>query len=247
MDNLIPGPLSSEPVSNFGSFVDFAKQSMNETGSCSYKDTDNDQYCLEMFRRALLQKDQAVQKCLQQCFREVVLDWVRHYPWVNADCYPKDEEYHVNQAFERFWKTENRHFEVKLATLSEILLYLHVCLNSSILDTVRNSSRAKVIADPKSGLAEESCIEDYGGSHELWQIIQRMLSNEREQRIVYLLFHCGFKPEEIAGSWPQEFGDISEIARLRRNIVGLLGASDQILKDQSILRRANSAVENESQ
>jgi hypothetical protein len=74
-----------------------------------------------------------------------------------------------------------------------------------------------------------------------------MLSNEREQRMVYLLFHCGFKPEEIAGSWPQEFGDISEIARLRRNIVGLLGESDQILKDQSILGRANPAVENESQ
>jgi hypothetical protein len=98
------------------------------------------------------------------------------------------------------------------------MLYLRVCLNAAILEAFREFTRAKVIAMPNSGAANE----DHDTSHQIWQIVQRLLPNKREQRMAYLLFHCGFKPDEIANSWPHEFADISEIARLRRKIVELL-------------------------
>jgi hypothetical protein len=46
-----------------------------------------------------------------------------------------------------------------------------------------------------------------------------MLPNERERRLVYLLYHCGLKPREIVRFCPQEWSEVQEIYRLRRNII----------------------------
>jgi len=54
---------------------------------------------------------------------------------------------------------------------------------------------------------------------EVWDILKTILSNPREQRPANLLFHCGLKPEEIVHCFSQEFSDVREIYRLRRNIV----------------------------
>jgi len=44
-----------------------------------------------------------------------------------------------------------------------------------------------------------------------------------------LFFNCGLKPEEIVHFCPQEFSDVQEVYRLRRNILEqLLRHADQI-------------------
>jgi hypothetical protein len=45
-----------------------------------------------------------------------------------------------------------------------------------------------------------------------------LLTNPHEQQVAYLLFHCGLKPREIIRFCPQEWSDVQEIYRLRRNI-----------------------------
>jgi hypothetical protein len=218
MDKLNSDSLAPEPSSNVVSIVNFAKQSINGNDSHCSQDAGNDQECLELFQCALIQNDQVVQRNLQRRFKEVVLNWMRQHPRGNVACHLNDEEYYVNQAFEHFWRAGTRHLQVESATLTAIMLYLRVCLNAAILEAFREFTRAKVIAMPNSGAANE----DHDTSHQIWQIVQRLLPNKREQRMAYLLFHCGFKPDEIANSWPHEFADISEIARLRRKIVELL-------------------------
>ena len=46
-----------------------------------------------------------------------------------------------------------------------------------------------------------------------------MLSNPREQRVAYLLFHCGLKPREIVRLCPQEWRSTEEIYALRHTIM----------------------------
>jgi len=53
----------------------------------------------------------------------------------------------------------------------------------------------------------------------IWGTLQRILPNVREQRLAFLLFNCGLKPREIVSHCPQEFGDVQEVYRLRRNIL----------------------------
>jgi hypothetical protein len=56
-------------------------------------------------------------------------------------------------------------------------------------------------------------------SADIWGTLQNVLPNPREQRLAFLLFNCGLKPREIVSHCPQEFCDVQEIYRLRRNII----------------------------
>ena len=56
-------------------------------------------------------------------------------------------------------------------------------------------------------------------SADIWGTLQKVLPNVREQRLAFLLFNCGLKPREIVNHCPQEFCDVQEIYRLRRNIL----------------------------
>jgi hypothetical protein len=65
-------------------------------------------------------------------------------------------------------------------------------------------------------------VEDSTDSSEVWDLLKTILSNAREQRLAYLLFHCGLKPREIVRFCPREFSDIDEIYRLRCNLMARL-------------------------
>ena len=65
----------------------------------------------------------------------------------------------------------------------------------------------------------EPQVEDQIDSSEVWEILQALLPNGREQRLAYLLYHCGLKPREIVHFYPQEWSDVQEIYRLRRTIL----------------------------
>ena len=56
-------------------------------------------------------------------------------------------------------------------------------------------------------------------SNEIWEVLQTLLLSTHEQRLAYLLYHCGLGPREILHCCPQEWSDVQEIYRLRRNIV----------------------------
>ena len=53
----------------------------------------------------------------------------------------------------------------------------------------------------------------------LWETLQILLPDMREQRLAFLLFNCGLKPREIISHCPQEFCDLQEVYRLRHNII----------------------------
>jgi len=72
-------------------------------------------------------------------------------------------------------------------------------------------------------------VEDQTDSNEIWEILQTLLPNAREQRLASLLYHCGLKPREIVRFCPQEWNDVQEIYRLRRIILErLLRHADQL-------------------
>jgi integrase len=73
-------------------------------------------------------------------------------------------------------------------------------------------------------------VEDQIESNEVWEALQTLLPSAREQRLAYLLYHCGLRPKEIVHYCSQEWSDVQEIYRLRRHIVEwLLRHDDSIL------------------
>jgi hypothetical protein len=188
----------------------------------------NEAYGLELLRRAIMQGDQAAWEGIQQCLGEMVRGWLRCHSSREAACRWESEENYVAMAFERFWQATVQQ-RVAFESFAGALSYLRASLHGAILDTLRAYSRPKEVSLPEAGESDEPYGEDQTGSSEVWEILQTMLPNGREQRLAYLLYHCGLKPREIVRFCPQEWSDIQEIYRLRRNIIErLLRNADQL-------------------
>jgi hypothetical protein len=166
---------------------------------------------LELLRRAITQGDLKAWAAFQHCLEETVLTWFHDHPGSQAACRLHSERHFVALAFERLRQAALQR-QVACETLSEVLVYLRASLNGTILETVRVSSAPGAISCPWSD------GEDSPDKSEVWDRLQALLSNERERRLAYLLYHCGLKPAEIVRGCPQEWSDVHEVARLRRII-----------------------------
>jgi hypothetical protein len=98
--------------------------------------------------------------------------------------------------------------------VADALLALCLCLNSAILDALRASSPSDEILVPRNLEAAESQAKSSKQS-DVWELLGTLFPDVREQRLAFLLFHCGLGPKEIVLTYPHEFPDLEEISRLR--------------------------------
>ena len=176
-------------------------------------------YTVELFRRATVQGNQEARAWVHYCFREVVRGWLGRHPSREAASRLESEERYIAQAFERFWQATVSTQRLEFSQLSAALQYLRACLNGAILDRLRASARAGEVGLPEPGESGKPQVEDSAGSSEAWGVLKTILPNVREQRLAYLLFHCGLGPGKIVHFYPQEFSDVNEIYRLQRTIM----------------------------
>lgn len=179
----------------------------------------DDQYCLEIFRRAILERLEPAWEMLQQRFGETVRIWLRSHPSYDLALLRDSEENYVALTFSRFWYAV-RDQRLEFPTLYAALSYLHATLNGVIIDTLRAHLGNRELPLPAADSPDEPFSHDEPGDEEaLWKILQELIPNARERRLVYLLYYCGLKPREILLRCPQEFADIKEVYRLNHNIL----------------------------
>ncbi len=198
-----------------------AAHCMREINNYRRGERNDTQYCLELLHRASVQHDEVALQVLRQCFSEVARGWIHRHPKKEVMSRFGSEEYYLAQAFERFWQVVVQQGPT-FSTLATALRYLQASLNGVLLDTLRAYTPSTQVSLPELDDAAEPVVESNKNGEELWETMQRMLHDEREQGVAYLLFHYGLQPEEIVRDYPQEFSDVQEIARLRRNIIARL-------------------------
>jgi hypothetical protein len=219
MDNASTDPLSSRHIFREVSFMDvegYEKKGISD-GEVHY-----DRYYLEMFRRAFKEDNRGAQRWLQHRLGEVVVVWMHAHPRWDLAFHLHTEEYYVIRTFKRCWQSSHPHENFEFKIMAEALNYLRVCLNGVILDELRGYSRPGRAPLLKSVVARESKSNEDDSSHEVWSMIDKRLSNARERRLAYLLFHCALKPVEIVHQCPKEFSDVREVSGMRRDIMELL-------------------------
>lgn len=218
-------PYAGERALNVSALVE---QCQREIQAYRRGEPSNETYGLELLRRAIMQSDQDARAGVQQCFGEFVRGWLHGHPRREVACRLESEEAYVALAFERFWQATVRQ-QLVFRTLSGALVYLRASLQGAILGALRTYSRPGEVSLPEPGEGGEPQVEDLAASLEFWEVLQRMLPSEREQRLAYLLYHCGLGPREIVRFCPQEWHDVQEMYRLRRNIIErLLRSANQL-------------------
>ena len=169
---------------------------------------------LELLRRASTYGDLQAWVAFQQSLEEIVLIWFHEHPGSEAACRVQSERHFVAQAFEQLRQVVVQR-QVACEMLSEVLVYLRASLNGAILETLRVSSRPRAVCEHVTAKQD---LQGNPQSLEVWSWVQARLSSEHEQRLAYLLYHCGLEPAEIVRYCPQEWSNVREVARLRRII-----------------------------
>ncbi|HEX6552050.1 MAG TPA: hypothetical protein VF026_04755 [Ktedonobacteraceae bacterium] len=198
------------------SLSELTSRCMSEIQKYNQREPHNDQCCLEIFRRALVQQDSHAWSALMEHFHGIVLSWVRRHPQREAVRDIDSEENFVALTFERFWRVTVRNKTLEFTTLAGALVFLRACVNSVIIDTLRSQ---KEIPIPENF---ERIAPEPDESNQRWEVIKGFIPNAREQRLAYLLYYCGLKPRQIVQLLPREFNDVHEIFRLTRNIIDRL-------------------------
>jgi hypothetical protein len=197
-----------------------ADLSTNELQRHRGKKPFEDHYCLEILRRALVERSDEAWFVLQQCFSETIRGWIRSHYHHDVALLRDSEENYMAQTFTRFWYVvRDQHLE--FTTLYAALSYLHATLNGLIMDTLRSHLRlrSREVPFPEPGCSEEPLAGSTMDSQSIWESIQPLLPDERERRLAYLLYYCGLKPRDIVLRCSKEFDDVKEIYRLNHNIV----------------------------
>jgi DNA-directed RNA polymerase specialized sigma24 family protein len=218
--NTPPGDMSLQAL---------AHHSLLEMHKFRRKEPNDDRYCLELFRRALVEQDEAAWNTVYSQWQESVRHWFRS----NVNCVAAlrydEEQTYIDDTFKRFWQSASAQ-RLDLTSLGRVLQYLHLCLNSVLIDALRGYARKHMQSLPEPDSPNELLVEESYHENEWWVVIESMLKDERERRAIYLLYHCGLKPKEIMLHCPGEFTNEQEIYRLRRNGLDRLKRhSDQLL------------------
>src|SRR5438093_3976088 len=79
---------------------------------------------LELFHRATVEGDPEAWECVQHCFGETVLAWLRRHPSRATACSLESEENFVALTFERFWQATALTQQVSFRMLAAALQYL---------------------------------------------------------------------------------------------------------------------------
>lgn len=228
---LTPQHVASERSSPFFRTRDPVRSTMCFSAQCRREismdccgDPSTDEHAVELFRRATVQADQDARALVQQYLGDVVGGWLRQHPRREIAYYLVNEEYYIATTFVRFWQLAFDR-QLEFSTFDSVILHLRLCLNGAILDMLRTSSRPKEFQLPRPDFLRKQQMEDETSCHGVWEGLQKDLLNTHEQRLAYLLFHCGLKHQEIIHHCSQEFCDVREINRLRLNMMGRLLSS----------------------
>src|SRR5690348_5364338 len=103
----------------------------------------DDQYCLELLHRTIVQQDAQARKTIQRYFSQLLCQWLRGHPKSDMAYQVNSEEHYVTQALERFWQVLSPH-QLEVANPLEVAqCYLRISLNSTIMDTLRMCLRSQ--------------------------------------------------------------------------------------------------------
>lgn len=202
--------------------------------------------CFELFRLAFVERDQDAWTHIFSLFEPLVTRWVIAHP-----SFPHSQEepqYFANRAFEKMWASIDAAKFARFDHISGLLRYLKMCTASAIIDHVRTREKLHLVEwedlgqsyRPESGtMLDEFPFSEQGEpleyevilhleARELWQLLLELVTDAREQRVLYASFVLGLKPRQVYENYPGEFHGIDHVYRIKENLLARLRRNPEL-------------------
>lgn len=207
------------------SINDLSRCCAEETSKFLRQSVSNDRYCLELFRRAIVQRDDAAWSYIYQQYAPLVLTWITQHQSAAPLLGQEGSGPFVNAVFAKFAQALTPAKMDNFDTLAGILKYLKMCVHSVVADEVRarqsrqyEETLEQIEHEPASDDPADDVVSNMSAQN-LWQIIQEELNNEEERVLIYLAYIHGMKPGEISSQHRRLFPTVDDVYRIKRNVL----------------------------
>ena len=204
---------------------ELARSCAEETTKFLRQSVSNDRYCLELFRRAIVKRDEDAWACLYQQYAPLVLTWVNQHQSATLLLGQDGGSPLVNAVFAKFSQALTPVKMDNFDALAAILKYLKMCVHSVIADEVR-ARQARQYEETLDAIEQEPASDDPAedvisnmSMQSLWQVIQEELNGEDERLLIYLAYVQGMKPAEICERHRRYFSTVEDVYRIKRNVL----------------------------
>lgn len=189
-------------------------------------------YSYELFRRALVDRNEAAWEQLYRHYSSLVESWVRRSGAFNSS--GESSEYFVVGAFTKFWRAISPERFDSFPTLASLLHYLQLCATSVVIDSVRAQSWSEMLPEelitpqqtPQHAPDEE--VVNRLQREEFWNMIDAQLHDEVERVVLYCSFILGLTPRAIFAKRKDLFRTVNDVYNVKRNVLGRLGRNAQL-------------------
>jgi RNA polymerase sigma factor (sigma-70 family) len=217
------------------SVSELARCCAEETNKFLRQSVSNDRYCLELFRRAIVKRNEDAWACIYQQYAPLVLTWVNQHQSATSLLGQDSSSPLVNAAFAKFAQALTPVKMGNFETLAAVLKYLKMCVHSVIADEVR-ARQARQYEETLEAIEQEPAADDPAENviaglsiQNLWQVIQEELNGEEERLLLYLAYVQGMKPAEICAQQRQLFPTVEDVYRIKRNVLERLRLNRRLL------------------
>jgi len=189
-------------------------------------------YGFELFRRALVEKDQLAWEQIYHAYRGLVECWVRR-----CSAFAHSEESSEScalAALARFARVVTPERFASFPNLAALLRYLRCCTESVVLDSLRAQRTAETLPDEMqlddSGLlvANDDCSLERIERQEFWTVIMSLLHGEAERVVLLRSFILGMRPSDIYEQRRDLFDSIADVYSVKRNVLVRLRRNSQL-------------------
>lgn len=178
----------------------------------------HEQYCLELFRRAIVNRDDACwDKLVNHNYPKLVTYWVSR----NNPPPPYRVEDYVQDVFSRFAVKYTKERLVNARQLGSVLKFLKSIAYTTVMEAHRKHKRRVIEDEWPEDYDESGESFDFGQEIEaeiVMSIVLACCQDEEERLVASLSFRNGYKPSEIQEKHPELFSDADEVGRIKQRL-----------------------------
>lgn len=189
-------------------------------------------FSYELFRRALVERNEVAWEYIFSHYRALVESWVRRSGAFASS--GETSEFFVVAAFTRFWRAIPAERFEQFPTLPSLLQYLQRCAGCVVIDSVRAQSWAEMQTEEAMPFGysdqispDEEAMERVN-REEFWTYINAQLNDEAERVVVFNSFVLGMKPGDIYEQRPDLFNCVNDVYNVKRNVLGRLSRNQEL-------------------
>lgn len=213
---------------------ELAVKCQQETNNYFKHQSHDDQYCFELFRRAVQEQDTYAWDVICIQYQSLVAGWVNQHSGFEAS--GEEVDYFVNGAFGKISGTLSPEKFQSFSDLGYLLRYLKMCVHSVITDYNRAvdyadlSTLDEMEEEESPEMSPEGQALDHSNRQAFWNLTRTRLHDEKERVVIHGSFVLDLKPQEIYEHFQRVFSDVDEIYRVKQNIISRLRRDSEFRK-----------------